>query len=125
MNQSGKIEVWIFTCRQASSFSIQTWWSAFIIFSARMCSLRIWSSNHATNVIEKDVGFTRRCIQQSGGRKRRYDSYGKNGTCQTLTSCQITLPVRTTLIPVLITSDQTCLTNFSSYKKLWPIFMSL
>jgi hypothetical protein len=37
----------------------------------------------------------------------------------------MTLPIGTSLIPVLITSDQTCLTNFSGDKKLWPIFMSL
>ncbi|KAF8441123.1 hypothetical protein BGX38DRAFT_1071751, partial [Terfezia claveryi] len=38
---------------------------------------------------------------------------------------QMTLPIGSSLIPILITSDQTCLTNFSGDKKLWPIFMSL
>ncbi|KAF8430741.1 hypothetical protein BGX38DRAFT_1104444 [Terfezia claveryi] len=38
---------------------------------------------------------------------------------------QMTLPVGSSLVPVLITSDQTCLTNFSGDKKLWPIFMSV
>lgn len=37
----------------------------------------------------------------------------------------MTLPVGSTLIPVLLTSDQTCLTNFSGDKKLWPLFMSI
>jgi len=44
---------------------------------------------------------------------------------QTLTNHQMTLPVGSSLIPVLITCDQTCLTNFSRDKKLWPMFMSL
>ncbi|KAF8448221.1 hypothetical protein BGX38DRAFT_1093285 [Terfezia claveryi] len=38
---------------------------------------------------------------------------------------QMTLPIGSSLIPILITSDQICLTNFSGDKKLWPIFMSL
>ncbi|KAF8414522.1 hypothetical protein BGX38DRAFT_1110980 [Terfezia claveryi] len=38
---------------------------------------------------------------------------------------QMTLPVASSLVPILITSDQTCLTNFSGDKKLWPIFMSV
>ncbi|KAF8435537.1 hypothetical protein BGX38DRAFT_1100220 [Terfezia claveryi] len=38
---------------------------------------------------------------------------------------QMTLPVGSSLVPILITSDQTCLTNFSGDKKLWPIFMSV
>ncbi|KAF8427650.1 hypothetical protein BGX38DRAFT_1106016 [Terfezia claveryi] len=31
----------------------------------------------------------------------------------------------TLLVPVLLTSDQTCLTNFFGDKKLWPLFMSI
>ncbi|KAF8426778.1 hypothetical protein BGX38DRAFT_1106467 [Terfezia claveryi] len=38
---------------------------------------------------------------------------------------QMTLPIGLSLVPVLITSDQTCLTNFTGDKKLWPIFMSI
>ncbi|KAF8417171.1 hypothetical protein BGX38DRAFT_1109459 [Terfezia claveryi] len=38
---------------------------------------------------------------------------------------QMTLPVGSSLVPILITSDQTCLTNFSGDKKLWPIFISV
>ncbi|KAF8427093.1 hypothetical protein BGX38DRAFT_1106329 [Terfezia claveryi] len=38
---------------------------------------------------------------------------------------QKTLPVRSSLVPVLFKSDQTCLTNFSGDKKLWPLFMSI
>ncbi|KAF8422807.1 hypothetical protein BGX38DRAFT_1107856 [Terfezia claveryi] len=38
---------------------------------------------------------------------------------------QMTLLIGSNLIPILITSDQTCLTNFLGDKKLWPIFMSL
>ncbi|KAF8414833.1 hypothetical protein BGX38DRAFT_1147783 [Terfezia claveryi] len=38
---------------------------------------------------------------------------------------QMTLPVASSLVPILITSDQTCLTNFSGDKKLWPIFISV
>ena len=37
----------------------------------------------------------------------------------------MTLPVGSTLIPVLLTSDETFLTNFSGDKKLWTLFMSL
>lgn len=37
----------------------------------------------------------------------------------------MTLPAGSTLIPVILTSDQTFLTNFSGDKKLWPIFMSI
>ena len=37
----------------------------------------------------------------------------------------MTLPVGSTLIPVLLSSDQTFLTNFSGDKKLWPLFMSI
>ena len=38
---------------------------------------------------------------------------------------QLTLPVGTTLLPVLLASDQTHLTNFSGDKKLWPVYMSI
>ncbi|KAF8429879.1 hypothetical protein BGX38DRAFT_1105198 [Terfezia claveryi] len=38
---------------------------------------------------------------------------------------QKTLPIGSLLVPVLLTSDQTCLTNFSGDKKLWPLFMSI
>ncbi|KAF8414746.1 hypothetical protein BGX38DRAFT_1110774 [Terfezia claveryi] len=38
---------------------------------------------------------------------------------------QKTLPIGTSLVPVLLTSDQTCLTNFSGDKKLWPLFMTI
>ncbi|KAF8433378.1 hypothetical protein BGX38DRAFT_1101988, partial [Terfezia claveryi] len=41
------------------------------------------------------------------------------------TGYQMTLPNGSSLIPILITSNQTSLTNFSGNKKLWPIFMSL
>ena len=34
------------------------------------------------------------------------------------------LSAGSTLVPVLLTSDQTFLTNFSGDKKLWPLFMS-
>ncbi|KAF8417682.1 hypothetical protein EV426DRAFT_510649, partial [Tirmania nivea] len=37
----------------------------------------------------------------------------------------MTLPVGSSLVPILIISNQMCLTNFSSNKKLWPIFMSI
>lgn len=55
----------------------------------------------------------------------RDDGDSQISSCQTLTNHQMTLPVGSSLIPVLITSDQTCLTNFSGDKKLWPMFMSL
>ncbi|KAF8442652.1 hypothetical protein BGX38DRAFT_1096099, partial [Terfezia claveryi] len=35
------------------------------------------------------------------------------------------LPIGSSLVPILLTSDQTCLTNFSGDKKLWPLFMSI
>ncbi|KAF8441111.1 hypothetical protein BGX38DRAFT_1096925 [Terfezia claveryi] len=35
------------------------------------------------------------------------------------------IPVSTTLVPVLLASDQTHLTNFSGDKKLWPLYMSI
>ncbi|KAF8430743.1 hypothetical protein BGX38DRAFT_1104431 [Terfezia claveryi] len=38
---------------------------------------------------------------------------------------QMTLPVGCTLVPVILISDQTFLTNFSGDKKLWPLFMSI
>ncbi|KAF8425788.1 hypothetical protein BGX38DRAFT_1106890 [Terfezia claveryi] len=38
---------------------------------------------------------------------------------------QLTLPVGSTLIPVILTSDQTFLTNFSGDEKLWLLFMSI
>ena len=38
---------------------------------------------------------------------------------------QFTLPISSTLVPVLLTLDQTHLTNFSGDKKLWPIYMSI
>ncbi|KAF8416904.1 hypothetical protein BGX38DRAFT_1070840, partial [Terfezia claveryi] len=38
---------------------------------------------------------------------------------------QMTLPAGCTLVPVIRTSDQTFLTNFSGDKKLWPLFMSI
>ena len=37
----------------------------------------------------------------------------------------MTLPTDSTLIPVILTSNQTCLTNFSEDKKLWPLFISI
>ena len=37
----------------------------------------------------------------------------------------MTLPVGSTLIPVLLTSDQTFLRNFSVDKKSWPLLMSI
>ncbi|KAF8415498.1 hypothetical protein BGX38DRAFT_1110177, partial [Terfezia claveryi] len=36
-----------------------------------------------------------------------------------------TLPIETSLVPVLLTSNQTCLMNFSRDKKLWPLFMTI
>ncbi|KAF8446789.1 hypothetical protein BGX38DRAFT_1093917, partial [Terfezia claveryi] len=38
---------------------------------------------------------------------------------------QKTLPIGSSLVPILLTSDQTCLMNFSGDKKLWPLFMSI
>lgn len=35
------------------------------------------------------------------------------------------LPRGSTLVPILLTSDQTCLTNFAGDKKLWPLYMSI
>ncbi|KAF8436737.1 hypothetical protein BGX38DRAFT_1075436, partial [Terfezia claveryi] len=35
------------------------------------------------------------------------------------------IPVRSTLVPVLLASDQTHFTNFSRDKKLWPLYMSI
>ena len=37
----------------------------------------------------------------------------------------MTLPAGSMLIPLLLTSDQTCLTNFSGDKKLWHLYMSI
>src|SRR5258706_2335323 len=37
----------------------------------------------------------------------------------------MTLPINATLIPILLTSDQTHLTNFSGDKKLWPVYISI
>ncbi|KAF8420920.1 hypothetical protein BGX38DRAFT_1108490 [Terfezia claveryi] len=36
-----------------------------------------------------------------------------------------TLPIGSSLVLVLLMSNQTCLTNFSGDKKLWPLFMSI
>jgi len=38
---------------------------------------------------------------------------------------QTQIPVGSTLVPVLLASDQTHLTNFSGDKKLWPVYMSI
>ena len=38
---------------------------------------------------------------------------------------QMTLPVGSTLVPVLFTSDTTHLTNFSGDGKVWPLYMSI
>ena len=35
------------------------------------------------------------------------------------------LPRGSTLVPILLTSDQTCLTTFAGDKKLWPLYMSI
>ncbi|KAF8435241.1 hypothetical protein BGX38DRAFT_1074065, partial [Terfezia claveryi] len=35
------------------------------------------------------------------------------------------ISVGTTLVPILLASDQTHLTNFSGDKKLWPLYMSI
>ena len=35
------------------------------------------------------------------------------------------IPVGCTLIPVLVASDQTHLTNYSGDKKLWPVYISI
>ena len=37
----------------------------------------------------------------------------------------MTIPVGSTLIHVLLTSDQTFLTNFSTDKKVWRLFVSI
>ena len=37
----------------------------------------------------------------------------------------MTLPVGSTLVPILLASDQTHLTNFSGDKKLWPLYMTI
>ena len=38
---------------------------------------------------------------------------------------QTQIPVGSTLVPALLASDQTHLTNFSGDKKLWPLYMSI
>ncbi|KAF8432912.1 hypothetical protein BGX38DRAFT_1224166 [Terfezia claveryi] len=35
------------------------------------------------------------------------------------------VPIGCTVVPVLLASDQTHLTNFSGDKKLWPLYMSI
>ena len=35
------------------------------------------------------------------------------------------LPEGATLVPILLASDETNLTNFSGDKKLWPVYMSM
>jgi len=40
-------------------------------------------------------------------------------------SLQMTLPVGSTLIPLLFASDGTHLTNYSGDKKLWPVYMTI
>ena len=35
------------------------------------------------------------------------------------------LPRGSTLVRILLTSDQTCLTNFAGDKKLWTLYMSI
>jgi len=37
----------------------------------------------------------------------------------------MTIPIGWTLVPILLASDQTHLTNFSGDKKLWPIYISI
>ncbi|KAF8473800.1 hypothetical protein BDZ91DRAFT_845281 [Kalaharituber pfeilii] len=38
---------------------------------------------------------------------------------------QLTLPIGSTLVPILLASDVTHLTNFSGGKKLWPLYLSI
>ena len=40
-------------------------------------------------------------------------------------SLQLQKPIGSTIIPVLGSSDQTHLTNYSRNKKAWPVFLSL
>ncbi|KAF8441128.1 hypothetical protein BGX38DRAFT_1096931, partial [Terfezia claveryi] len=35
------------------------------------------------------------------------------------------VPIGCTMVPILLASDQTHLTNFSGDKKLWPLYMSI
>ena len=34
-------------------------------------------------------------------------------------------PRGSTRVPILLTSNQTCLTNFAGDKKLWPLYISI
>ena len=52
-------------------------------------------------------------------------TYGELNTGTWWWEIQNTLPVGSTLIPVLLASDQTHLTQFSGDKKLWPVYISL
>lgn len=52
-------------------------------------------------------------------------TYSEMNTATWWADKQKTLPVGSTLIPVLFASDQTHLTNFSGDKKLWPWYMSI
>jgi len=38
---------------------------------------------------------------------------------------EIQIPVGSTLVPVVLASDQTYVTNFSRDKKLWPLYISI
>src|SRR5437870_10465518 len=85
--------------------------------------LSIWFSNLSGTLMDKATGCIQRCIPGTGGRTHRY--FLSILICeQLLRVYQMILPIGCSLVPILITSDQTCLTNFSSDKKLWPIFMT-
>ena len=51
----------------------------------------------------------------------RDDGDSQISSYQTLTNHQMTLPIGSNVIPIFITCDQKCLTNFSGNKKLWPL----
>ncbi|KAF8440641.1 hypothetical protein BGX38DRAFT_1205503 [Terfezia claveryi] len=64
------------------------------------------------------------------GPRREYDKqenriYSEMNTGTWWEDAQLSLPERGTLVPILLASDQTHLTNFSGDKKLWPVYISI
>ncbi|KAF8415915.1 hypothetical protein BGX38DRAFT_1244983, partial [Terfezia claveryi] len=64
------------------------------------------------------------------GPRREYDKqgnriYSEMNTGTWWEDAQLSLPERGTLVPILLASDQTHLTNFSGDKKLWPLLKPL
>ncbi|KAF8464828.1 hypothetical protein BDZ91DRAFT_659835, partial [Kalaharituber pfeilii] len=104
-----------------------------------------WEKGHVDFHLQQNVGFYYRNIQECAQyllRQRAYvDSlvfeatteydqnkqrvYSELHTADWWVEKQRLLSPNVTVVPILLASDQTHLTNFSGDKKLWPVYMSI